>query len=111
MVIRFDAERVKSVANRVVEPIGVDGDPPTNIGRGVSEAEKIVEGARKSMANAGISDDPETAEKATEEILQRMSDDEPGPELSVNEHSDTTIADQALNTNSNSQGSKPPNSS
>ncbi|KAH8425236.1 type 2C protein phosphatase PTC1 [Aspergillus melleus] len=105
MVIRFDTERVKSVANRVVEPIGVDGDPPTNVERGVSEAEKIVEGARKSMANAGISDDPETAEKVNEEILQKMSDDESGPELSVNEHSDTPIVKPA----DSSQGSKSTN--
>jgi protein phosphatase PTC1 len=87
MVIRFDSDRVKDVINRTVEPIGVDGDPSSNVDRGMSEADKIIEGARKSMASAGIADDPATAAKAQEEILQKMSNEEPGPELSVNEHS------------------------
>ncbi|PYH87808.1 PP2C-domain-containing protein [Aspergillus ellipticus CBS 707.79] len=87
MVIRFDSNRVKGVINRTADFIGVDGDPPTNVERGVSEADKIIEGARMSMASAGIADDPQTAEKVTEEILQKMSTDgEPGPELPVNEH-------------------------
>lgn len=86
MVIRFDSSRVKDVINRTADPIGVVGDP-LNEG-GVSEADKIVEGTRKSMANAGITDAPESAEKVNEEIIRRMSTDEPGPELSVNEHSE-----------------------
>lgn len=85
MVIRFDSSRVKEVVNQVAEPIGVDGDPPTNVEHGVSEADKIVEGARRSMASAGLTDDSETAEKVNEELLQKMSNDETGPELSVNE--------------------------
>ena len=88
MVIRFDSGRVKEVVNQVAEPIGVDGDPPTNVEHGVSEADKIVEGARRSMASAGLTDDNETAEKVNEELLQKMSNDEAGPELSVNELSD-----------------------
>lgn len=87
MVIRFDSDRVKEVVNHATEAIGVDGDPPTNAEHGVSEADKIVEGARRSMASAGIKD-TESAEKVNEEILQKMSNDEPGPELSVNEHSE-----------------------
>ena len=84
MVVRFDTNRVKDVINRVVDPIGVIGDPVGG-DRGISEADKIVEGARESMANAGIADTPESAEKVNEEILQKMSDDEPGPELSIDE--------------------------
>ena len=84
MVVRFDTNRVKDVINRVVDPIGVIGDPVGG-DRGISEADKIVEGARQSMANAGIADTPESAEKVNEEILQKMSDDEPGPELSIDE--------------------------
>lgn len=87
MVVRFDSSRVKDVINRTADPIGVVGDPSMNEG-GVSEADKIVEGTRKSMANAGITDEPESAEKVNEEIIRRMSTDEPGPELSVNEHSE-----------------------
>jgi len=87
MVIRFDSSRVKDVINQAVEPIGVDGDPAT-ANQSVSEADKIVEGTRQSMANAGITDDSENAQKVNEEIIRRMSTDEPGPELSVNEHTD-----------------------
>lgn len=87
MVIRLDSTRVKEIANHSTEHMGVDGDP-TNAERGVSETDRIVEGARRSMASAGLADDNESAEKVNEEILQKMSDDEPGPELSVNEHVD-----------------------
>ena len=87
MVIRFDSSRVKNVVNQAVGPIGVDGDPAT-ANQSISEADKIVEGTRQSMANAGITDDSENAQKVNEEIIRRMSTDEPGPELSVNEHTD-----------------------
>lgn len=87
MVIRFDSSRVKNVINQAVEPIGVDGDPAT-ANQSISEADKIVEGTRQSMANAGITDDSENAQKVNEEIIRKMSTDEPGPELSVNEHTD-----------------------
>ncbi|KAJ5101932.1 hypothetical protein NUU61_004154 [Penicillium alfredii] len=90
MVIRLDSNRVKDVVNNNTEPIGVDGDPPANVTHGVSEADKIVEGARKSMATAGLADDPESAEKAKEEMLEKMSspDQEPGPELTIGENAD-----------------------
>lgn len=88
MVIRLNTNRVKDVVNRSADPVGVDGDLPTTAKNRVSETDKIVEGARRSMASAGLTDDTETAEKVNDEILQKMSDDEPGPELSVNEHSD-----------------------
>ncbi|PKX97635.1 type 2C protein phosphatase PTC1 [Aspergillus novofumigatus IBT 16806] len=83
MVIRFDNNRVKEVVNRTVDPIGVDGDPATHAGYGVSEADKIVEGARKSMANTEITDDAEPAEKVMDEVLQKMADDGPGPDVPI----------------------------
>ncbi|EAW13187.1 type 2C protein phosphatase PTC1 [Aspergillus clavatus NRRL 1] len=86
MVIRFDNSRVKEVVDRAVDPIGVEGDPTTHAGYGVSEADKIVEGARKSMANAGLTDNPEIAEKANEELLDKMATDEPGPDVPIDEH-------------------------
>lgn len=76
MVIRLDTTRVKDIVNRTASPIGVDGDQSTKVSHGVSEADKIVEGARQSMASAGLADDPESAEKANEEILQSMSNSE-----------------------------------
>lgn len=88
MVIRLDSNRVKDVVNNNTDPIGVDGDP-AKIPHGVSEADKIVEGARKSMASAGIADDQEAAEQANQAILEKManSDQEPGPEMSVDDQS------------------------
>lgn len=83
MVIRFDNNRVKEVVNRAVDPIGVDGDPVTHVGYRVSEADKIVEGARKSMANTEITDNVEPAEKVMDEVLQKMADDGPGPEIPI----------------------------
>lgn len=95
MVIRFDSNRVKDVLNRSVDPIGVVGDPAMNVDSGVSEADKIVEGTRKSMANAGIADNSETAEKVNEEILEKMSHEEPGPELAIDDVQQEQISPQA----------------
>lgn len=113
MVVRFDMNRVKDVINRVVDPIGVIGDPVSGGDRNISEADKIVEGARKSMANAGIADNSESPEKVDEEILQKMSNDEPGPELSIDDQSgdipnpaDTTAA-QATSTSQAGKETKP----
>jgi protein phosphatase PTC1 len=87
MVIRLDTTRLKDVVNNTAEPIGVDGDPSTNVPHGVSEADKILEGARKSMESAGLADDADWAEKTNEDILQRMAkanaNEEPGPEMTT----------------------------
>ncbi|KAJ5587501.1 uncharacterized protein N7459_003266 [Penicillium hispanicum] len=101
MVIRLDSTRVKEVVNNKTAPIGVDGDPSTNVGHGVSEADKIVEGARQSMASAGLTDDPEAAEKAEKEILQKMAnhDQELGPEMSVDESTELPSVDILKPTN------------
>ncbi|KAL1998349.1 hypothetical protein VTN02DRAFT_6356 [Thermoascus thermophilus] len=82
MVIRFDSDLHKNIVERRSEPIGVEGDPPSRKKGGVSEADKIVEGARKCMANAGISDGATGLdEKLKEDILLQASAEEPGPEL------------------------------
>lgn len=89
MVIRLDSNRVKDVVNNKTDPIGVDGDPSANALHGVSEADKIVEGARRSMASAGLTDNPELAEQVNEEILEKMASNdnqEPGPELSAEDN-------------------------
>lgn len=102
MVIRLDSNRVKDVVTNKADPIGVDGDVTTGASHAVSEADKIVEGARKSMASAGIADDPEVAEQVHEEILQKMgnSDQSPGPEVSVNPPvSDLPSVDSLSSTN------------
>lgn len=93
MVIRLDSTRVKEVVNNKADPIGVDGD--SSMTHGVSEADKIVEGARKSMANAGISDEPGSAQQAHDEVFGKMSDheEEPGPELAIDENADLPSVD------------------
>jgi protein phosphatase PTC1 len=95
MVIRLDSNRVKDVVNNIADPIGVDGDS-TTISQGVSEADKIVEGAKKNIATSGVADDPASAEKANEETLQRManrnSEEEPGPEM-VNQNNQLPSVD------------------
>lgn len=50
------------------------------------------------MASAGISDNAETAEKVNEEILERMSHEEPGPELAIDDTQEA-IAPQAGSNN------------
>lgn len=94
MVIRFDGERLKEVINRVVEPLGVHGDPSTDLTNGVSEADKIVEGARKSMVNAGIMDNPETVEEARKKIIRKMAEEESGPELAINDQNKPEVDDK-----------------
>ncbi|KAI9375267.1 phosphatase 2C-like domain-containing protein [Aspergillus egyptiacus] len=73
MVIRLDTERLREIANRTINP--AEATP----GRGVSEADKIVEGARKSMANTGITDEtkPEKVLEQLEDILEKPTNEEP----------------------------------
>ncbi|KAJ6055255.1 hypothetical protein N7444_004353 [Penicillium canescens] len=105
MVIRLDSNRVKDVVNNNADQIGVDGD--TTVSQCVSEADAIVEGARKNIATSGVADDPASAEKAAEETLQKMAnrnaEEEPGPELQVNENKDLPSVD-ILSPNKGSSG-------
>lgn len=52
MVVRFDANLIRDVVERRSEPIGVEGDPLSQVKGGISEADKIVEGAKKRLENA-----------------------------------------------------------
>lgn len=95
MVIRLDGNRLKDVVDRTAEPIGVDGDPSSaDVTNGVSEADKIIEIAKESMVNAGISDNPETREEVHKKMLQKMAEEEPGPELAVDEQNKPGIEPQ-----------------
>lgn len=107
MVIRLDSNRVKDVVNNKTDPIGVDGDPSANALHGLSEADKIVEGARRSMASAGLTDNPELAEQVNEEILEKMASNdnqEPGPELSADENRQLPSVDILSPSNPSQQG-------
>jgi protein phosphatase PTC1 len=55
MVVRFDANLIRDVVERRSEPIGVEGDPSSQIKGGISEADKIVEGAKKKLENPDAS--------------------------------------------------------
>ena len=101
MVIRLDTDRVKEVINKTADPIGVAGDPSMDVEHGVSEADKIIESARKSMANADIADDNETAEKGKGANLQKMVDGEPGPEISMDDPIDAPTVSHLNKTGAN----------
>ncbi|KAL3474149.1 phosphatase 2C-like domain-containing protein [Aspergillus californicus] len=99
MVIRLDGDRHREVANRQVDPTVIEGA----LRRGASEADKIVEGARKSMANTGIADDFKTTEKVHEEmedILERPSVEEPELE-SVSPNGPAPLLNHPSKANSN----------
>ncbi|KAL5343197.1 phosphatase 2C-like domain-containing protein [Aspergillus crustosus] len=97
MVIRLDADRHREVANRTVDPATVDGQLAAASGRGISEADKIVEGARKSMANTGITDESETLKKVHEEAEENLdiaTSEGPRSELSVSPHTTAPVLRQ-----------------
>lgn len=49
MIVRFDSKAVQQSVDRKTEPIGVEGDPPSTIKGGISEADAIVGEAIKTM--------------------------------------------------------------
>ncbi|KAG0161307.1 hypothetical protein PDIDSM_8841 [Penicillium digitatum] len=97
MVIRLDSNRVKDLINNHTGLIGVDGDPHTKVAGGVSEADKIVERAQKSLVSSGLADNQVAAEKANEETIHRMAcsnrKQEPGPAMSIKESNDLPSVD------------------
>ena len=78
MVVRFDSDKVQEVAKDKANPIGVEGDPPTKQG-GISEAEHIVQDAKKKLDESGI----ETLDRIPTEEVERQAQHEPGPELNA----------------------------
>lgn len=49
MIVRFDSKALQQSVDRKTEPIGVEGDSPSTIKGGISEADAIIKEARKSM--------------------------------------------------------------
>ncbi|KAL4868079.1 hypothetical protein BDV12DRAFT_108035 [Aspergillus spectabilis] len=97
MVIRLDADRHREFANRTVDPAAVDGTLAAKSGSGISEADRIVEGARRSMASTGIADESETLKKVHEEAeedLDKSSAEGPGSELSVSPNTPAPVLKQ-----------------
>lgn len=82
MIVRFDNRALQQTVERKTEPIGVEGDPATVKG-GISEADAIVQEARKSMGDNGKGEPPEEEKKRlSQEVLREVEEEqEPGPEL------------------------------
>ena len=81
MIVRFDNKALQQTVERVKEPIGVEGDPPSNKKGGISEADAIIKEARKSMPDAGNFvpvDSGESDEKAkiSQEVIREEEEKE-----------------------------------
>lgn len=70
MVVRFDNKAVQQTVDKVVEPIGVEGDPATRAG-GITESEAIVR-EQESKLNA-------TGEKIDKVPSQELMETDEGP--------------------------------
>lgn len=55
MIVRFDNKALQQTVERRNDPIGVDGDPLSTRKGGISEADAIVQEAKKNMNEAGQS--------------------------------------------------------
>ncbi|KAB8664829.1 hypothetical protein FH972_026253 [Carpinus fangiana] len=80
MVVRLDKSGLFDTIEKRVEPIGVEGDRPTQLRGGVTEAEAILDAAKKDMPVV----DPHASEdlsKISSEIIREEEEQEPGPEL------------------------------
>ncbi|KAL4782225.1 phosphatase 2C-like domain-containing protein [Aspergillus varians] len=103
MVIRLNSDRHREVARRTVDSAAVEGKT-ANLDRAISEADKIVEGARKSMSGAGIADESETLKKVheeTEEKVERLSGEGPESALSISPNAPARILNQPNTPHSN----------
>lgn len=85
MVVRFDSKLLQQTVERKAEPIGVEGDRPSKKG-GMSEADAIVNEAKKSMSDGGrtLHTDEEVAEervRVSQEVIREEEEQEVGPEV------------------------------
>ena len=74
MVVRFDNQAVQQAVDRKAEPIGVEGDPPTQRG-GISETEAIISRQKELLNDSG-----EYLDRVPSNIVEE-EEQEPGPEL------------------------------
>lgn len=85
MIVRFDNKALQQTVERKAEPIGVEGDPPSNKKGGISEADAIIKEARKSMPDSSLleSDEAPAEEKATisQEVIREEVEKEVGPKV------------------------------
>ena len=87
MIVRFDNKALLQTVERKTEPIGVEGDPPSNKKGGISEADAIVKEARKSMGEGPgkpLHSDGEAEEikaRVSQDIIREEAEKEVGPEV------------------------------
>ena len=84
MIVRFDGKAVSQNIDRKSSPIGVEGDPSSTKKGGISEADHLVEEARKNMGDAGVvAGEMDEAERGrvSREIIREEEEKETGPEL------------------------------
>jgi len=85
MIVRFDNKALQQTVERKAEPIGVEGDPPTNKKGGISEADAIIKEARKSMSDSSllVPDEAPSEDKAkiSQEVIREEEEKEVGPEV------------------------------
>ena len=86
MVVRFDNKALQQTLEHKKEPIGVEGDPASTKKGGMSEADAIVQEARKSLPDASkLSVDEhglgEEKARITREIIREEEEKEVGPEI------------------------------
>ena len=87
MVVRFHADLIRDVVERRSEPIGVEGDPSSREKGGVSEADKIVEGAKKKLDNIDVLSESDLGlnAKLKDDLLSQASLESPGPEIAIDD--------------------------
>ena len=89
MIVRFDGKAVQQTVERKIERIGVEGDPSSTKKGGISEADAIVQEARKSMDNSGFGGDSKEESPTSvrtdlsQEIIEEEQGKESGPELDL----------------------------
>jgi protein phosphatase PTC1 len=110
MVVRFDANLIRDVVERRIDPIGVEGDTPSKDKGGVSEADKIIEGTKKQLndadANGTLNVNLGLNAKLKADPAEVASTESPGPEVTVDDTLNPLNPKDAISTESESNPAK-----
>lgn len=98
MVVRFDANLIRDIIERRSEPIGVEGDTLSKEKGAVSEADKIVEVAKKKLDNIDDSSQIDLGlnVKLKEELIDQVNSESPGPELHLGDKVSLPSPDKSI---------------
>jgi protein phosphatase PTC1 len=110
MVVRFDANLIRDVVERRIDPIGVEGDPSSKDKGGVSEADKIIEGTKKQLNDANadgtLNVNLGLNAKLKAGLAEVASAESPGPEVTVDDTLNPLNPKDAISTESESNPAK-----